>query len=138
MSHEALHQTLVHAGWTMFPAANHEPTGVSWRACKKLVDVPDCRCNDRPPQVVVTPWCVDLSPLIAYSVEVSVCGETARGWVDLKFYGLSPDLVAIDAAAETLRLCWITAANTPKVETEDDPPRATYATLPLTRVPRKS
>lgn len=112
MNHENLKALLEAAGWKMFPPDRMKESGVDWRASLKTEGLSECLCNERSPQLVVTPW--DLTAVTGHdhrTVEVSLCGETKVGWVEFKAYGLPLEMEAIAQAGSALKSAWSAAAN---------------------------
>lgn len=98
------------SGWTFFPSDHLNPTGVDWRASFRTVGLPDCLCNERSPQLVLTPWVIEHHDEVQFSVKVSICGETPSGWVDLEAYNLPLDMEAIAKACNAIKSAWSAAA----------------------------
>lgn len=112
MDHDDLKEVLGVAGWVFFPRDHFHESGVDWRASLRTTDLPKCLCNDRSPQVVLTPWRIEHPSLeTVVSVDVSICGETPSGWVDLKVYNLSLDMEAIEKASNAMKSAWSAAFN---------------------------
>lgn len=109
--HSELKTRLQAAGWKMFPPDRMKESGVNWRASLRTEGMPECLCNHRSPQLIVTPWDLTAGSVPYRRVEVSICGETKVGWLELKAYELPVDLEAIIQAGEALKLAWIAAAS---------------------------
>jgi hypothetical protein len=111
MNTDELRANLKTEGWTFFPNDGLRESGVDWRAALKTEGIPQCLCNDRSPQVVVTPWRYAILGKVIESLDVTICGETPNGWVKLKVYGLTYDMEAIGKACVSMKSAWTSAFN---------------------------
>jgi len=109
MNHEELKPFLQDAGWSFFPPDKFKDSGVNWRASLRTEGLPECLCNERSPQVILTPWRIEHEDITAESVDVMVCGETPSGWVSLKAYNLPLDMEAIEKASNAMKSAWSAA-----------------------------
>lgn len=72
----------------------------NWIACRTDdLGLPDCRCNNKPPQFVVDPSHFDMCGHVSRSVQVSISGEAGN---DLIWFKLAAYSIAADEAAEIL------------------------------------
>lgn len=111
MTPDELKDKLLALGWRTFPPDRLRDSGVDWRASLRTEGLPECLCNERSPQVVLTPWTLQHFGETSHSLVVSVCGETPNGWVDLKAYNLPLDLEAIEKACNSMKSAWSAAFN---------------------------
>lgn len=114
MNLSELKDFLAAAGWTFIPKDHLHESGVDWRACRRSAGLPNCLCNNRSPEIILTPWCIPEAPV--ESVAVTIWGETPAGWVSLEAYNLSLDPKAIENACRSMEAAWTAAAGTPCVE----------------------
>ena len=108
---DKLRDELIASGWRTERAA--KDTGVGWYAWKRLEGAVDCRCNDKPPSLVLTPYALTVNGKTWYSSELDVTGEVPSGrWVKLTAYSIPLDEVmgAIPECASMLRNAWNAAA----------------------------
>lgn len=121
MNINGLKTLLEETGWAFFLTDQFHDTGVDWRAALRTDGLPECLCNDRSPQVLLTPWRYQLLDTLHETVDVEVCGETHNGWVQLKAYGLPLDMGVIRKASEAMQSAWSAAfgEQTPIVTPEE-------------------
>ena len=122
MHHEDLKAILETAGWRI--AKNHLNDGTNdadWYAwLPGRTSARDCRCNDKPPSVTVTPYQFDMHGTTHASAEIRLVGEMPNGqWVDFNAYSIAMAEVmdALPGALKALEAAWVAAwdtANQPK------------------------
>lgn len=66
-------------------------TGVDWYAWRKTEAEPHCATNDKPPQIVITPYAFYQAPNTWESVEVDLTADSGHGWFRLKAYSIKLD-----------------------------------------------
>ena len=62
-----------------------------YRVMPGVSDLPDCRTNDKPPQIYVREWLhVPHNPTEPEhrGFEIGICNHAPQGWIDFKFYSL--------------------------------------------------
>lgn len=108
---DALKKQLPELGWRILPPDNWKDHGTDWTAVRETKDLPECRCNERSPQLFLKPWSIDMHGETHESVEVSIRAEGTDGiWFDLKAYSLR-SLEEIEAACPQLIAAWVAAAS---------------------------
>ncbi len=88
-------------------------TGIGWYAWISLEGATDCACNEKPPVLVINPYCLETSERKFYSVEFDVTGEVRGGqWVKLQAYSVPMDecVQAIPRVRAILLAAWNAAA----------------------------
>ena len=92
MTNQELKEKLKKKQYTISKQADFENTGINWYAYKTSIDTQDCTCNDKPPQIIITPWRIDISHTeneTLYSSEISIKGEIlGKHWIDIKLYAV--------------------------------------------------
>lgn len=63
-----------------------------WYACKRTKSKRECACNQKPVQVVVTPFIINNAEK-RESVEIDITAEYNGHWWKMEAYGLSPEEV---------------------------------------------
>ena len=114
MNLHALKAQIIEFGWKIIPSSRFDPLhGVDWAAVKPTKGLPECHCNDRSPQLYLTPWSIESDGRTMESATVSITAETKDGtWLELKAYGLKPQVDEIEAACPKVVVAWIAASET--------------------------
>lgn len=122
MHHEDLKTALEAAGWRI--AKNHlndsmnDADWYAWLPSRRSAR--ECRCNDKPPAVTVSPYQFDMHGTTHASAEIRLVGEMPDGqWIDFKAYSVPMHEVmdALPGALKALEAAWVAAwdtANQPK------------------------
>jgi hypothetical protein len=108
---ETLRADLAAAGWKFGKPIKQ--TDVDWYAYQRLNDAVDCRCNDKPPSICLTPYAIKIGDRVFGSIELEVVGESASArWLNLQVYSIpvKDAMKAIPECTEILRAAWNAAA----------------------------
>jgi hypothetical protein len=111
MNTDQLKATFQSLGWNIGVPLSKD-TGVSWTAYKRITNAPDCQCNDKPPNVTVTPYNIVFDTNIFHSVEFQLTGELPNGmWFKTEIYGIKYEdvITKLDEIVAILARAWITA-----------------------------
>lgn len=97
-------------GWRIYPnSMNGEGNACNWIACMRgPKDAPDCECNDKPPQFVVTPWHIKFGDHESRSAQVDMTGEAGGMWFKLQAYSFPAHelLARLPEAKARLAAAW--------------------------------
>lgn len=90
---DELRQWLIERGFSIAPAVTDFANLCDWYAYRRsALEARECEHNDgKPMQIIVRPYRFEIYADIRESAEVSVTGETAGVWFNLKAYSLKPD-----------------------------------------------
>lgn len=97
-------------GWRIYP--NHlssEGNACNWIACMKgPKDAPDCECNNKPPQFIVTPYQFNLAGHECKSAQVEMTAESGVEWFKLAAYSIKADelMARLPAIKARLAAAW--------------------------------
>lgn len=89
------HDLIIAQGWTYHkPIANYRPHGY-YTLNNYANGLPNCHCNDRPPQITAEPYFRDweTNEKYAWSIELQVAAECANDewiWIKSPTYQLPP------------------------------------------------
>lgn len=74
----------------------------------KIETSKECLTNDKPPQIGVYCYSVEINKNLHESYKVEVVQENNLGWVDFKYYGLSEEFIIenFDLIEESLIRAW--------------------------------
>lgn len=72
---------------------NSEVTDCTWSMFRrtKVETDKECLCNDKPPQIGVYFYSIEIHGIPHKSYEVEVAQENDLGWIILKYYGVDED-----------------------------------------------
>jgi hypothetical protein len=89
---EGLKEWLIGNGYEIYSnQANIEGNFIDWYAAKRANSIRKCACNDKLPQIVVSPFSFKHFDTTYKSITVSISGERQGLWWKLESYALSPD-----------------------------------------------
>lgn len=112
MTPEQLKTALADQGFS-FGVDHLRNTGIDWYAWRRLTNVPDCQCNDKPPSLVIYPYHVRLQDRDWFSVEIEVTGQIHdERWIKAKLYSVPMDeaIAHLPHAERVLSVVWNSAA----------------------------
>lgn len=91
----------------------HDSEGVVanyFRVPRERTDLPDCLCNDKPPQICVQEYSFRIPKQDSrhHSFQISITNEAPQGWLQFKFYGIDEAdiLTRFDDIVEGLFSAW--------------------------------
>jgi len=101
---------LIERGYTFYDAHSGQPDYIigNYYRIDRTRNVPDCISNDKPPQFAIEETSMELNGEDWHRVSIGICNEAPQGWIDFKFYGLSPsDLIErLDELETALLKAW--------------------------------
>lgn len=110
---ENIKQLLTERGYKYEPPndGDSESTTAHYYKQNREPDVPDCLCNDHPPQFHITEHIILKSkglPMDYHTFSIGICNESPNGWISFKFYAVTPEQLPerIDKLEKDLFAAW--------------------------------